>query len=913
MATMQTVVRNTGVGRYIGYVTPHGKQLAHDETVVIDGLLEDQLISTNRTKLNAFLADALADRIETTYRIGLLESPGQLLVGQDSAPAVPGDDRGLLWVKNPGASSSSSSSSSGVSEATTLWFTDSLGVSHPLTGGGGSVAGSDKQVQFNDGGVLGADPGFTYNKATGKLTIAGILDPTAIIIDERPSVPGGTPPAGKVTIWAQAGGAGLRVVTDAGEEAAILTTPVQGSSSSSETPACTSIYGCLTLNGNTYDTFLCLTNGKDVAVSETSTGRIIYNATTQKFQASENGGAYVDMVGGSSGSSTAPTPPGGNDTEVQFNDGGAFGGSSNLVFVKATPALTLRGTFVLNGTDALTYMSLSDGKSAAASDTNTGRIMYNATAQKFQVSENGGAYVDMVGGSSSSSCAPTPPGGNDTEVQFNDGGAFGGNAGFTFNKTTGKLTVAGLLDPTGLVLTGQASVPGGSPGEDKGTLWVKSLGSSSSSSSSSSAGETTTLWFTDSLGVDHELGAGGGGGTPGGNDTEIQYNNGGAFAGCADLKYTSSTLQICTGLKIKASSAPATWTNAGGAGTDVYMKTQSAGTGDTNGASLVLLMGGKSGAGYNGSFTVRHINASYDATFIGDMAGCHCTGARNTFLGYQAGFQFTTGEDNVCVGASAGQQSTGSCVVAVGSYALSVANANLYNTAIGYYALNISTGERNTVVGGNAMSSLTSGEKNCAFGQGVGNALETGSQNILMGYQANTIANNSTNAVAIGVQSAASSYCVCIGSSTTCSQTGSIILGTYASGVTAGIMVCGSNSYPINTLYGGKGEKNNTPSAWAVSGTCSSANGTAGGNLILAGGLANQAADAGGSVIIQTAAAAAGTTLTTRLTAQPDGVILLGALSAPPAAIQGGMYYGADNKFYFCKVTGSGWKEVTTA
>jgi len=813
MATMQTVVRNTGVGRYIGYVTPHGKQLAHDETVVIDGLLEDQLISTNRTKLNAFLADALADRIETTYRIGLLESPGQLLVGQDSAPAVPGDDRGLLWVKNPGASSSSSSSSSGVSEATTLWFTDSLGVSHPLTGGGGSVAGSDKQVQFNDGGVLGADPGFTYNKATGKLTIAGILDPTAIIIDERPSVPGGTPPAGKVTIWAQAGGAGLRVVTDAGEEAAILTTPVQGSSSSSETPACTSIYGCLTLNGNTYDTFLCLTNGKDVAVSETSTGR----------------------------------------------------------------------------------------------------IMYNATAQKFQVSENGGAYVDMVGGSSSSSCAPTPPGGNDTEVQFNDGGAFGGNAGFTFNKTTGKLTVAGLLDPTGLVLTGQASVPGGSPGEDKGTLWVKSLGSSSSSSSSSSAGETTTLWFTDSLGVDHELGAGGGGGTPGGNDTEIQYNNGGAFAGCADLKYTSSTLQICTGLKIKASSAPATWTNAGGAGTDVYMKTQSAGTGDTNGASLVLLMGGKSGAGYNGSFTVRHINASYDATFIGDMAGCHCTGARNTFLGYQAGFQFTTGEDNVCVGASAGQQSTGSCVVAVGSYALSVANANLYNTAIGYYALNISTGERNTVVGGNAMSSLTSGEKNCAFGQGVGNALETGSQNILMGYQANTIANNSTNAVAIGVQSAASSYCVCIGSSTTCSQTGSIILGTYASGVTAGIMVCGSNSYPINTLYGGKGEKNNTPSAWAVSGTCSSANGTAGGNLILAGGLANQAADAGGSVIIQTAAAAAGTTLTTRLTAQPDGVILLGALSAPPAAIQGGMYYGADNKFYFCKVTGSGWKEVTTA
>jgi len=33
------------------------------------------------------------------------------------------------------------------------------------------------------------------------------------------------------------------------------------------------------------------------------------------------------------------------------------------------------------------------------------------------------------------------PGGADTEVQFNDGGAFGGDSGFTYNKTTGTLTI----------------------------------------------------------------------------------------------------------------------------------------------------------------------------------------------------------------------------------------------------------------------------------------------------------------------------------------------------------------------------------------------------------------------------------------------------------------------------------------
>jgi len=40
------------------------------------------------------------------------------------------------------------------------------------------------------------------------------------------------------------------------------------------------------------------------------------------------------------------------------------------------------------------------------------------------------------------------PGGADTQVQFNDGGSFGGDAGLVFNKTTNKLTGAGDLELT---------------------------------------------------------------------------------------------------------------------------------------------------------------------------------------------------------------------------------------------------------------------------------------------------------------------------------------------------------------------------------------------------------------------------------------------------------------------------------
>lgn len=60
----------------------------------------------------------------------------------------------------------------------------------------------------------------------------------------------------------------------------------------------------------------------------------------------------------------------------------------------------------------------------------------------------------------------------------------------------GKLTVGGLIDPTGLVLDEQASVPAG-PTAGKGTLWVRN-------------DTPNVLVFTDDAGTDFDLGTGGG-------------------------------------------------------------------------------------------------------------------------------------------------------------------------------------------------------------------------------------------------------------------------------------------------------------------------------------------------------------------------------------------------------------------
>jgi hypothetical protein len=60
---------------------------------------------------------------------------------------------------------------------------------------------------------------------------------------------------------------------------------------------------------------------------------------------------------------------------------------------------------------------------------------------------------------------------------------------------TGKLTVGGLIDPTGMVFDEQATVPGGAPGAGKGTLWVRN-------------DTPNVLVFTDDAGTDWDLNTG---------------------------------------------------------------------------------------------------------------------------------------------------------------------------------------------------------------------------------------------------------------------------------------------------------------------------------------------------------------------------------------------------------------------
>jgi hypothetical protein len=80
-----------------------------------------------------------------------------------------------------------------------------------------------------------------------------------------------------------------------------------------------------------------------------------------------------------------------------------------------------------------------------------------------------GVNFSITAGSIAALSPPTTPAGSDTQVQFNDGGAFGGDAGLTYNKTTAALSASTLnalaatantssIAATGYSLTGSSAV-----------------------------------------------------------------------------------------------------------------------------------------------------------------------------------------------------------------------------------------------------------------------------------------------------------------------------------------------------------------------------------------------------------------------------------------------------------------------
>ena len=173
----------------------------------------------------------------------------------------------------------------------------------------------------------------------------------------------------------------------------------------------------------------------------------------------------------------------GSDTEIQFNDGGSFngdaqfgdisasvnvsgsdfyGGGANLTDLNASNVSAgtldnarLPATISVTNVSASTLVSASafygDGSNLTAlnaSNISAGTLAnarLPATISVTNVTASTEVSASFLYGDGSNlTNLPAPAAaGSDTQVQFNDGGSFNGDAQFTWNKTTNALTVTG--------------------------------------------------------------------------------------------------------------------------------------------------------------------------------------------------------------------------------------------------------------------------------------------------------------------------------------------------------------------------------------------------------------------------------------------------------------------------------------
>lgn len=178
--------------------------------------------------------------------------------------------------------------------------------------------------------------------------------------------------------------------------------------------------------------------------------------------------------------------PGGSSTQLQYNNNGSFDGIPDVTFNGSNLSLgniaNIKITGGING-----YFLQTDG---------AGNLTWAAS---------GGG-----GGNGS-------PGGSNSQIQFNDAGTFGGDVGFTFNKITNTLDVVNV-DVTGesnLGPVGNITITGGTAG-----YYLRTDGTGNLS------------W---------DLPGGGGNGTPGGTNTQVQFNDENEFAGSTTFTFDKDT------------------------------------------------------------------------------------------------------------------------------------------------------------------------------------------------------------------------------------------------------------------------------------------------------------------------------------------------------------------------------------
>jgi hypothetical protein len=177
------------------------------------------------------------------------------------------------------------------------------------------------------------------------------------------------------------------------------------------------------------------------------------------FLRTDGAGNLSWTAGGGGGNGT----PGGNTTEVQFNENGTFGASANFVFnpfnytiivdninTKVTNANTslvsnLSANLKTNTTISGNLTLPANVNATASANINLGSVTnvhIEGGVNGYVLQTDGAGNLSWTAGGGGGNGVP---GGSNTQIQYNDTGVFGGSAFLTFNENTNTFQVAGNL------------------------------------------------------------------------------------------------------------------------------------------------------------------------------------------------------------------------------------------------------------------------------------------------------------------------------------------------------------------------------------------------------------------------------------------------------------------------------------
>ena len=118
--------------------------------------------------------------------------------------------------------------------------------------------------------------------------------------------------------------------------------------------------------------------------------------------------------------------PAGTNTEVQFNNNGVLGASANFTFNTTTQTVSV-SNFSASGN----LVNLG----------NVDNLQIDGGLNGYVLQTDGAGNLSWTAQTGNGGGGNGVPGGSNTQVQFNDAGAFGGDSGFIYDKDTNLLSV----------------------------------------------------------------------------------------------------------------------------------------------------------------------------------------------------------------------------------------------------------------------------------------------------------------------------------------------------------------------------------------------------------------------------------------------------------------------------------------